>query len=149
MILEKKDLIPVDCRFPYEFRAGKIKNAVNVWNQNLLEKLFPQNRPKVTSAALVFYCEFSEKRAPALAEQLKRSGPFGGINVNYPEIYVLEGGFSTIRTLCPDRCEGVHVSMTDKMFFEERKECHHIINEIKQRRRKCNCVDFTKMRLSE
>ena len=62
-------MIIIDCRFDYEFNHGRIKGAININNQALLERTFLHDieklRQHMTSRTiLVFHCEFSEVRAP-------------------------------------------------------------------------------------
>lgn len=75
----------VDCRFQYEYDGGHIDGALNISSNPEVESLLLQNGsgvhsngktlPKPTKsgetvddlpAIIVFHCEFSNKRAPAL-----------------------------------------------------------------------------------
>lgn len=75
----------VDCRFDYEFLGGHIEGAQNVNSTTAVEELLLrngsgvwQNGPELPQPSrsgdelpekpvvLIFHCEFSNKRAPAL-----------------------------------------------------------------------------------
>ncbi|KRH91960.1 M-phase inducer phosphatase, partial [Pseudoloma neurophilia] len=91
-ILENNSNIRIiDCRFSYEYQGGHVQNSINIETTNLLL----QKLDLLSSKILVFYCEFSSKRAPRLAKYLrnydrsKNEYP----KLDYPEIYVMEGGY--------------------------------------------------------
>ncbi|KAI3380367.1 hypothetical protein SNEBB_003330 [Seison nebaliae] len=97
------EYVIIDCRYPYEYEGGHIKNAVNVYTTGMLQKLFME-RPKVCQNCnnrfiIIFHCEFSSERGPQMARDLRHmdrdlhraSYP----NLYYPEIYVLKGGYKT------------------------------------------------------
>lgn len=116
----------IDCRYPYEFEAGSIKFAKNVYNIEMLkQEYFSQIRLKDLKNyqksriethkdidlisqqdhnnnnlqnfrhILIFHCEHSIERAPAMIKNLRQLDR----NLNeypnlfYPEVYLLEGGF--------------------------------------------------------
>ena len=64
----------VDCRYPYEFEAGHIRGAVNIWHREAMESILFDNAslPHNSAAQLavnkviIFYCEFSSERAPKM-----------------------------------------------------------------------------------
>lgn len=103
----------IDCRYPYEYEGGHIKNAENIYMKEDIEKRLTV----VTSATLervhskeilIFYCEFSSERGPSMLRYLRNLDrdmnrdfyPF----LYYPELYVMEGGykafFSNFKELC-------------------------------------------------
>ncbi len=67
-----------DCRYPYEYAGGHITAAVNLWTPAQLRAVFcaGPDAPDARHAAaalgnggrslLVFHCEFSSQRAPAM-----------------------------------------------------------------------------------
>ncbi|XP_076295014.1 uncharacterized protein LOC143216109 isoform X2 [Lasioglossum baleicum] len=95
----------VDCRYPYEFEAGHIDGAVNLYSKdlivrNLLDPLTgtPTIQPESNKRdILVFHCEFSWERGPNLSrflrnldrERNKEHYPA----LHYPEVYLLHGGY--------------------------------------------------------
>lgn len=69
----------IDCRLPYEFEAGRIEDAINLYSKHrcltLLTNLQPHrvneshnsaNESEKKRNILIFYGEFSKKRAPAM-----------------------------------------------------------------------------------
>jgi rhodanese-related sulfurtransferase len=58
----------VDCRYPYEFEGGHIKNAINMHHSSSIIAKFlsgfsgSQLRQRTV---IVFHCEFSQERGPA------------------------------------------------------------------------------------
>ena len=56
----------VDCRYPYEFDGGHIRDAVNCYTKDAVNEMLT---PSVTSEGchiLVFHCEFSSERGPKM-----------------------------------------------------------------------------------
>jgi len=69
----------IDCRYPYEFEGGHIRNAINLYNQEqIMEHFFPKASESSLSTAvesrdsqnqqniIVFHCEFSSERGPKM-----------------------------------------------------------------------------------
>lgn len=95
----------VDCRYPYEFDAGHIQNALNLYSKDLIEEILldpltstPEIQPDTNKRnILVFHCEFSWERGPNLSrflrsldrERNKERYPA----LYYPEVYLLHGGY--------------------------------------------------------
>ncbi|CAC5358734.1 STG [Mytilus coruscus] len=104
----------IDCRYPYEFAGGHIKGAENRYtHESILELLTSQSPPKVGGKRkiLVFHCEFSSERAPKLCrflrqkdrEQNKEHYPA----LNYPEVYILHGGYKAFYEHQKDMCDPI------------------------------------------
>ena len=98
----------VDCRFEYEYHGGHIEGAVNHNDKELLaEKLF-EKRSTEGKTLLIFHCEYSAHRAPTMAKFVR--GHDRSVNdhrypqLNYPEIYILEGGYSSFFAGHRGRC---------------------------------------------
>lgn len=96
------DLQLIDCRFEYEYYGGHILNAINIDNTDLLKKNIEQLKNKI----LVFYCEFSSVRAPRIAKYLRNYDRFNNMypQLDFPEIYVLEGGYKKFFELYSNLC---------------------------------------------
>lgn len=71
-----KEFAIVDCRYPYEYEAGHVTGALNFYSsRELIDYFLPTDAP-VTSPSkeeqendrriLVFYCEYSSQRGPAM-----------------------------------------------------------------------------------
>jgi M-phase inducer tyrosine phosphatase len=56
----------VDCRFPYEFSGGHISDALNIDCSEVLEKAFFSSPKASQRTLIIFHCEFSLQRAPAM-----------------------------------------------------------------------------------
>ena len=110
-------MIVIDCRFDYEYSAGHIKGAININDQNVLVQTFVHDRERLrrlmrSRTILVFHCEFSEKRGPSMWTTLRNLDR----NINmakfpklfYPEMYLLEKGYSAFHKEFPDLCEGTY-----------------------------------------
>lgn len=122
-----KNIVPsfqvIDCRYPYEYEGGHIKNAINIFMPSKLEEGLLRNP---TKTILIFHCEFSQKRGPNLYRTLRRQDRACNIypNLHYPEMYLLEGGFKKFyensnEALCEPRA---YISMFDKNHDDACKE---------------------------
>ncbi|KAF2213741.1 hypothetical protein CERZMDRAFT_96564 [Cercospora zeae-maydis SCOH1-5] len=98
----------VDCRFEYEYEGGHIESAVNFNDkQHLASELFSPNVPS-SNTLLIFHCEYSVHRAPLTAKFIR--GHDRTVNaanyphLTYPEMYILEGGYSRFFAENPSKC---------------------------------------------
>ncbi|KAK7014998.1 Rhodanese domain-containing protein [Favolaschia claudopus] len=125
---EQADYEIIDCRFDYEFYGGHIRGAHNINQTAMLEEHFLRanlKKPKPSVSGdpgrkhiLVFHCEFSAKRAPTFAKHLRAKDRALNNHVypriHYPEIYILEGGYSQYFQASSVRCEPqAYVTMDD------------------------------------
>ncbi|XP_011160615.1 cdc25-like protein phosphatase twine isoform X2 [Solenopsis invicta] len=96
----------VDCRYPYEYEAGHIEGAVNIYNIELIQQIMFKHLANITPKIhvdtdkrniLVFHCEFSWERAPNLSRILRRLDRECNKEhypaLHYPEMYLLLGGY--------------------------------------------------------
>jgi rhodanese-related sulfurtransferase len=92
------DYTIIDCRYPYEYDGGHLKNSINIYSISQIEDFVNKNKNKNKNQILIFYCEFSSKRSFKIVNALKNydrkinieNYPF----INYPEIYIIEGGYN-------------------------------------------------------
>jgi len=97
----------VDCRYPYEYDAGHIEGALNLYNKDLVEQILlrpldsivPEIQPETNKRhVLVFHCEFSWERGPNLSRFLRSLDRQRNKEhypaLHYPEIYLLHGGYA-------------------------------------------------------
>jgi len=144
------DLVVVDCRFQYEYQGGHIDGALNISSKSELEDAFfssqvvkqsPRDFTSRSHKLLVFHCEFSSRRGPLMANNL-RSWDRCLNRDNYPELYypdvvILEGGYKKYydryivensqdlysdgnpdRSKCSSNCSS-YVEMQDPQFKDE------------------------------
>ncbi|KAK6358674.1 cell division cycle- protein [Orbilia blumenaviensis] len=103
----------VDCRFEYEYEGGHIAGAININNTDDVDKVLLSLRSETEAEAkktlLIFHCEYSAHRAPRIAHQLRSRDR--QVNMHryptlfYPEVYILDGGYSGFFAEHKDRCE--------------------------------------------
>ncbi|ESK96919.1 m-phase inducer phosphatase 3 [Moniliophthora roreri MCA 2997] len=119
----------IDCRFDYEYQGGHIEGAVNINTAAAVEEMLLgpslfKPKPSVSGdgtkkTVLIFHCEFSAKRAPTFAKHLRAKDRAMNNHVypkiHYPELYVLEGGYSRYFKESGARCDppGGYVTMDD------------------------------------
>ncbi|KAL5596961.1 uncharacterized protein BROUX77_006909 [Berkeleyomyces rouxiae] len=125
----------IDCRFEYEYEGGHIDGAVNYNNKELLTKqLF--DTPIAGRSLLIFHCEYSAHRAPMMARHVRardrdvnrESYP----RLTYPEVYILEGGYSKFFENHPSRCYPQnYVEMLDKA---HERTCERELDRLKSRK---------------
>jgi rhodanese-related sulfurtransferase len=120
--------IVVDCRYPYEFEGGHIKNAINIWDQETLKETFflKSNQTISSNKLIIFHCEFSSERGPRMLRYMrqldreinKESYP----SLNYPELYILEGGYKSFYQQHQQLCiPQTYKPMLDKKHVEDLK----------------------------
>ena len=127
----------VDCRFEYEYEGGHIEGAINV---NDKEKLATQlfETPTSENTLLIFHCEYSAHRAPIMAKFLRQKDRASNAHqypkLTYPEVYILDGGYSSFFTDHKYRCfPQNYVEMAAK---EHVNACERGLGRIKQQRAK-------------
>ncbi len=146
--------IVVDCRFEYEYKGGHIEGAVNVNNkEELANQLFETGQNEKT--LLVFHCEYSAHRAPIMyvpqcserefllnflhrakfvRHRDRAANSHRYPSLTYPEIYILDGGYSAFFTEYRVRCfPQNYVEMAAK---EHANACERGLGRIKQQRGK-------------
>ncbi|TMS39090.1 hypothetical protein L596_005669 [Steinernema carpocapsae] len=92
----------VDCRYPYEYFGGHIRNATNIFDPSVVENTFypedPTEADFMRSRIPIFYCEFSQKRGPTMGYKLREVDRMRNNDkyprVDFPEIYLLDRGYS-------------------------------------------------------
>ncbi|GFR23573.1 m-phase inducer phosphatase [Trichonephila clavata] len=100
----------VDCRYPYEFEGGHIQGAKNIYTkEDILDNFFTYQRVSTKNTIVIFHCEFSSERAPKLCRFLrKKDREFNQGNyprLQYPEMYILEGGYKAFFQEYKELCE--------------------------------------------
>ncbi|XP_060561626.1 M-phase inducer phosphatase-like [Ruditapes philippinarum] len=101
----------VDCRYPYEFEGGHIRGAVNLYTKDAVNTLLQETSTSEKPRVLIFHCEFSSERGPKMyrflrsqdREMNKDSYP----HLNYPEIYLLDGGYKAFFYKFPELCDPI------------------------------------------
>ncbi|KAI5815918.1 hypothetical protein BZA77DRAFT_247634 [Pyronema omphalodes] len=102
------EFLIVDCRFEYEYEGGHIAGAINVNTIDVLEEKF-FTKPTDTKKLIIFHCEYSAHRAPRMALHLRKRDRQLNMHryplLHYPDIYILEGGYSNFFSQHRQRCE--------------------------------------------
>lgn len=112
----------IDCRYPYEYEGGHIAGASNIYlKEDLMMLYFGENLAQDPSQnhIFVFYCEFSSERGPGMARYLRQvDRELNRENypkLNYPEVYLLDGGYKNFFAQCQDKCVPMtYKTMADK-----------------------------------
>ncbi|CAL4105551.1 unnamed protein product, partial [Meganyctiphanes norvegica] len=122
----------IDCRYPYEFEGGHIKEAASWHNpQMVLDHLAEKKVTPVIPGEgvkrdiLIFHCEFSAERGPKAQRLLREKDRTASTNypaLNFPELYLLEGGYRVFYQQYPEFCtpEG-YTMMLDAKFEDDFK----------------------------
>lgn len=127
----------IDCRFEYEFDGGHIDGAVNYNDKELLaSQLFEAALPGKT--LLIFHCEYSAHRAPIMARHIRKQDRSTNVEqypkLTYPEVYILDGGYSTFFSQHQERCfPQSYVEMDAK---EHAYTCEREMGRLRQNRSK-------------
>jgi M-phase inducer tyrosine phosphatase len=111
-------LLIIDARFDYEHAGGHIKESQNIRSVAQMKRLFEQFRD--CNVCVVFHCEFSQNRGPNLMHRFRDHDRLENIarypTLDYPTIYLLQGGYSRFFEECPDLCDGGYVPMREARF---------------------------------
>ncbi|KAK2818244.1 hypothetical protein Q7C36_022177 [Tachysurus vachellii] len=80
--------------------------------------------PEEPRKLIVFHCEFSSERGPRLCQYLRELDRAVNIqtypHLLYPELYLLQGGYKSFYSLCPELCEPHgYVPMRHRDFREQ------------------------------
>ncbi|XP_045188265.2 M-phase inducer phosphatase 1-like [Mercenaria mercenaria] len=93
----------IDCRYPYEFDGGHIKSAINLYTQSAIQEFLSRHSCSHASSkkhVLIFHCEFSSERGPKMYRHLRSEDRAMNKDyyprLNFPEIYLLEGGYKAL-----------------------------------------------------
>lgn len=127
----------IDCRFEYEFDGGHINGAVNYNDKELItSQLFETSLPGKT--LLIFHCEYSAHRAPLMARHVRQQDRNANADcypkLTYPEVYILEGGYSAFFNEHQSRCfPQNYVEMEQK---EHAYACERELGRLRQNRAK-------------
>lgn len=126
----------IDCRFEYEYDGGHIDGAINYNDKELLAShLF--RTPMEGRTLLIFHCEYSAHRAPIMARHIRAEDRTINAEhyprLTYPEIYILEGGYSTFFGDHRERCyPQAYVEMNAA---EHVNTCEREMSRLRQNRR--------------
>ena len=126
----------VDCRFEYEYEGGHIDGAINYNDKELLASQLVDN-PMQGRTLLIFHCEYSAHRAPIMARHIRardrNENAMHYPKLFYPEIYILEGGYSGFFAEHQGRCyPQAYVEMNAA---EHVNTCEREMNRLRQGRR--------------
>ncbi|KAI0695417.1 hypothetical protein C8T65DRAFT_743986 [Cerioporus squamosus] len=127
----------LDGMFDYEYHGGHIPGAININTTAGVEEFLlgmSASKPAPSTSGdpskktiLVFHCEFSVKRAPTFAKHLRSKDRAMNNHVyprvHYPEVYILEGGYSQYFQESGIRCQPPnYVRMDDPHYAQSRRE---------------------------
>ncbi|CAK7203670.1 m-phase inducer phosphatase [Sporothrix eucalyptigena] len=105
----------IDCRFEYEYEGGHINDAINYNDKDLLATHLFRTTAAGTSpptlngrTLIVLHCEYSAHRAPLMARHIRAEDRAVNAEqyprLSYPELYILDGGYSGFFGEHPCRC---------------------------------------------
>ncbi|KAK3087563.1 hypothetical protein FSP39_007556 [Pinctada imbricata] len=97
-VIESYQLI--DCRYPYEYEAGHVTGALNIFKDEKIPEILSSRRQETDNSKrhiLIFYCEFSSERGPKMCRKLRTADRELNCqnypHLNFPEIYVMHNGY--------------------------------------------------------
>lgn len=115
----------IDCRYPYEYKGGHIQGAVNIYTREHLVKEFIESKAHAQNSTttdkrkvLIFHCEYSAERGPTLSRFLRSEDRANNAypTLDYPEMYLLNGGYKQFYAQHQDLCEGGYLPMADPSY---------------------------------
>ena len=127
----QKNIVIVDCRYPYEYHGGHIKGAINLYRREDIIDTFITRTincgTNINNSILIFHCEFSSERGPRLCRFLREQDRVHNRDryphLCYPHIYVLYGGYKTFYQQCTtELCHPQqYIPMVDQLFNTQLK----------------------------
>lgn len=125
----------VDCRFEYEYEGGHIDGAINYNNKELLTtQLF--RTPMDGRTLLIFHCEYSAHRAPLMARHIRSEDRTINAEhypkLTYPEIYILDGGYSAF--FADHRCRCYPQNYVEMNDAKHARTCERELGRLKNRK---------------
>ncbi|KAI4947304.1 hypothetical protein J4E91_006656 [Alternaria rosae] len=124
--------VVIDCRFEYEYNGGHIEGALNFCDkEKLAERLF--QAPSSENTLLVLHCEYSAHRAPLMAKfvrsQDRKENAHQYPYLSFPEVYILDGGYSSFYHAHATRCYPQNYLRMDAK--EHEQSCERGLNKLK------------------
>ncbi|EOA84938.1 uncharacterized protein SETTUDRAFT_32178 [Exserohilum turcica Et28A] len=124
--------VVIDCRFEYEYNGGHIEGALNFCDkEKLAERLF--QAPSSENTLLVLHCEYSAHRAPLMAKfvrsQDRKENAHQYPHLSFPEVYILDGGYSSFFHAHATRCHPQNYLRMDAK--EHEQSCERGLNKLK------------------
>eukprot|EP01094_Clydonella_sp_ATCC50884_P024130 TRINITY_DN596_c0_g1_i5.p2 TRINITY_DN596_c0_g1~~TRINITY_DN596_c0_g1_i5.p2 ORF type:complete len:416 (-),score=160.99 TRINITY_DN596_c0_g1_i5:174-1421(-) len=133
-----KQVVVVDCRWPYEYEGGHIRGAMSLYTKEaVLEQFLPSNLPHYDQrTAIVFHCEFSQHRGPSRFKELRNADRQQNLERHpemfYPFLFLLEGGYRKFHASHKEYCIGGYRPMDKKEHRADLRKC----NKLYRARRK-------------
>jgi len=124
----------VDCRFEYEYNGGHINGAENYNDKDqLTRELF--GPASADNTLLILHCEFSKQRAPLMAQYIRKADRTHNATqypkLTYPEVYILDGGYSAFFKVHRSRCFPQNYVEMDSA--ENELACERGMHKVKHR----------------
>lgn len=137
--------IVIDCRFEYEYKGGHIDGALNFCDkEKLAEQLFQVEATSSANTLLVLHCEYSAHRAPLMAKfvrsQDRKENAHQYPYLSFPEVYILDGGYSSFYYAHATRCFPQNYLRMDAK--EHEQSCERGLNKLKQRQKLSRAQTF-------
>jgi len=87
---------------------------------HLINSISATNPNDYCVPVIIFHCEFSQKRGPRALRMLReidRQLNYNDFpNLYYPEVYILEGGYSNFFRTFPEYCLDTYIKMVDERY---------------------------------
>ena len=121
----------IDCRYPYEYEGGHVRGAENRYLHETILPLLQQ--PTFDRQVIIFHCEFSSERGPKMLRFLRsKDRELNKENyptLNFPEIYLLDGGYKAFFNEHPQLCDPI--SYRPMLHFEHSADLRHFRTKSK------------------
>ena len=128
----KRHIKIIDCRYPFEHKKGHLNGAENIWNEKKLFEKYPvDNRSYTCPFILLFYCEYSTKRAPEMAMKLREADIQYSVQgeLVYNNIFVIDKGMKGLFRHLRSYCFGEYIEMKDKEFDCEKNYYRRMLGQ--------------------
>ncbi|OQR95068.1 mediator of RNA polymerase II transcription subunit 31 [Achlya hypogyna] len=124
-----------DCRFEYEYSGGHVVDAMSLASPEAVnDLLFAPALEYSKTTALIFYCEFSAKRAPQMMRHIRKIDRFIHASkypeLHYPEMYLIDGGYKQCFETRLEMCRPpTYTAMDDPAHAEASKNQMHALRQ--------------------